>query len=141
MRARCRIGNLALGQDAGSDLDVLLHGLVLIFRQLTPLQQHRVGHAHLADVVKRRRAPDQLDVVFAEAQLAGNPRSGTTDTLGVLIRVVVPVLGRDREPLQDLESRRFERIGASRIVCSNCSLCFRRASSASFWARDVASRA
>ncbi len=56
---------------------VQLHRLKFVVRQRTRLEQYRVRHAHLADVVQRARAIDEVDIVgvdlFVELRMLRQP--------------------------------------------------------------------
>src|ERR1019366_10123326 len=72
------------GEDLGPDRRVRLHHLELVGRQLARLQEDRVRDADLADVVERRSAADQLDILRRKVERRGDQRSAATDALGVL---------------------------------------------------------
>ena len=72
-----------LGRDLGAERGVQLHVRVLRRRQPARLQQRRVGHAHLADVVDERRELQPLDLRRRPAEL-GRQRAGHRgDAVGV----------------------------------------------------------
>ena len=59
--------------------------------------------------------PDQLDLGVRQPELGRRASdAGAADPPGVLLRVVVAVLGREREALEDLEPRLLEIAGALR---------------------------
>src|ERR1039458_1983734 len=58
----------AAGQDLGADRRVRLHLLELPVTELARLEQDRVGNSDLADVVQRRGAPDQLNLLVGQPE-------------------------------------------------------------------------
>ena len=66
------------------------------------LEQNRVGHPELADVVQWRCVTDQLRERRIEAQALREQRSGAPDALRVLVRLVVAILGGEREAAKRL---------------------------------------
>jgi hypothetical protein len=70
--------------------------------QRAGLEPDGVRDADLADVVQRGGEAQVLDGVVREAELAGEQGGGAADALGVLLRVVVAVLGGEREALERL---------------------------------------
>ena len=81
--------------------------------QLRRLEQQRVGNADLADVVQRRRAAHQPDVVSREAERRRQLRDDVADAFGMPAGVVVAVFGRHRQPLEHLDARFFELLRAA----------------------------
>ena len=75
------------------------------------LEQDGIGHAHLSDVVKRRRPLDRLGIDFGEPERPGQQTREPADSSRVLAGVVIPVFGGAREPLDDLEMRAVQRLG------------------------------
>jgi hypothetical protein len=86
----------AAGKDLGSDRRVRLHLLELPVAELARLEQDRVGNSDLADVVQRRGAPDQLNLLVGQPEPECEQRARAPEPPGVLLRIVVTVLGRDR---------------------------------------------
>ena len=82
-----------------------LDDLELLRLQPPRLEQDRVRDRDLADVVQRRRLAHQRHDPVALAQLARHPRREGADALGVLGRVVVTVLGGQRQPVQGVDAR------------------------------------
>ena len=72
------------------------------------LEQDRVRDGDLADVVQRRRVADVGDRELGQPEPLAEARRERRDALGVLARVVVAVLGREREPPQHLHPQRVE---------------------------------
>ena len=61
------------------------------------LEQHRVGHADLADVVQQRAQPDHFDFLVAQAQRPADRDRQHADALGMSGRVRVARVERHRE--------------------------------------------
>ena len=58
--------------------------------------------------MQRRGLADQADVLLLKVELFCEQRGGMSDALGVLERLVVAVLGGEREPAQRLEAGLLE---------------------------------
>jgi hypothetical protein len=84
---------------------VLLHRLVLVPGQAPRLEQDPVGDRHLADVVQRRRAAQERRLLGGQPEPAGEQLRDAPDPLRVPVGVVVAVLRREREALEDLQPR------------------------------------
>ena len=85
-----------------------LHHGELGVGERTGLEQHRVGNAHLADVVQRRGPADKLHVVRGQRHGARQPAGQLADTARVVARVFVAVLGGARQPVEHLVARLLE---------------------------------
>ena len=96
---------LAALQDLPADLHVAAHLLGLLGVERTRLGQDRVRDPELADVVKRGRQLDQLDLALAEPDL-DRQQGGTpphADRVGV--RLAVAPLGGGDQPIDGRELR------------------------------------
>ena len=91
----------------GAEHRVGLDHLVLLRLQPPRLEQDRVRDGDLAEVVQGRRLADQPDRAVALPEVARHPGGERGDPLRVLGRVVVPVLGRQRQPVQGVEPDRL----------------------------------
>jgi hypothetical protein len=98
----------AVREHAGTEHGMRLDDLELLGLQSAGLEQDRVRDRDLAEVVQRRGLADQPDHAVALIQPARHPRRQRGDALGVLGRVVVPVLGRAREPLERVDADRLD---------------------------------
>ena len=117
MAARDLLGTLedreiAAAQDLGAHARVRLHQVELFVGQVRVLQQDLVGDPDLADVVQRCGAAKDFDLGGAEPDRGGEQSGGAPDALSVLLRVVVAVLCRQRQALQQLEPGLFQVGGA-----------------------------
>ena len=74
----------------------------LLAAQRAGLQKDRIRDAHFADVVQEGRLTDQRHRRPVEAELEGDPGCHVRDPVGVGLRVVVAILGGEREPRQRL---------------------------------------
>ena len=97
-----------VAQDLGTVEGVRLHLVELGRRQRARLEQDRVAHGDLADVVQARRHPDVVDEAFVEAEQARDAAGQRADAERVLSRFVMPVLCRHREALEHLVLRVLE---------------------------------
>ena len=84
----------------------------LIRRELSELQQDRVGNADLPHIVQGGRTPDERHLRVREPDLLREERRHLTDALGVVPGIVVAELRRAGEPLDNLNLRRLELAGA-----------------------------
>ena len=83
----------AARQHLAADRRVGLHLLELCVGQLARLAEDRVGKGDLADVVQRRRQPDQPDLEPGTPRLLGDRDRQIADAARVLAGVVVAELG------------------------------------------------
>ena len=93
----------AARQDLGAHGGVRLHDVELFGGQRARLQQDRVGHGHLADVVQAAGQPELRGPVVGLAQLVGDLGRHVADADGVLAGVGVAELGQHRQALERLE--------------------------------------
>ena len=98
---------LAVGEHARAEHRVRLDDLELLVGELAGLEQDRVRDRDLAEVVQRRGLADEPDEAVVHAHVARHPGGERADPLGVLGRVVVAVLRRQREPLERVEADRL----------------------------------
>jgi len=77
-----------------ADLTVGLDQLEFLSRESAGFEQDAVRNADLANIMQRRRAANQLDLILRQPQLVGQPGSHLADTPHVLTGVVIPILGR-----------------------------------------------
>jgi hypothetical protein len=82
-----------------------LDDLELLVGEPARLEQDRVRDRDLADVVQRRRLAHEAHHVVADPDPGGQQRREVPDALRVLVRVVVAVLGGQRDPAQPVELR------------------------------------
>ena len=92
----------APGEDRAPDLGMRLDDVELLATQRAGLEQDRIGDADLADVVQECRLTDQLHRLPVEAELEGDAGSHVRDPVRVGLRVVVAILGGERESRQRL---------------------------------------
>ena len=98
----------ALGEDPRADRGVRLDDLELLVGEPVGLEQDRVRDRDLAQVVQRRGAADQVDLVVGQPHPPAQAGGHRAHALGVLPRVVVAVLGGEGEPPQRVETRRVD---------------------------------
>ena len=98
----------AAGEHLRADRRVGLHLRVLRDGELATLGEHRVGDSDLADVVQRRREPEQLDLVGGQSQALRDAARQHADAVCVLAGGVVVQLGGRGEAGEHLELRLFE---------------------------------
>ena len=98
----------AVGEHARARLGVGLDDLELGRGEPPGLEQDRVRDGDLADVVQRRGVADVGDGELGEPEPLAEARRERRDALRVLARVVVAVLGREREPPQHLHPQGVE---------------------------------
>ena len=89
------VGREHLGRDLRAERGVQLHEVVLRRRQPRRLQQDRVGHAHLADVVHERRELEALQLGVRPAQLGAASATAMSATASAC-PTVARILGVDR---------------------------------------------
>ena len=95
--------DLTARENLGPDRRVSLDELELGLAEGSRLEQDRVGDPDLPDVVEGRRAGDELGVAPLEPERMGEQPRQPSDAARVLARVVVAILGREREPVENLE--------------------------------------
>jgi hypothetical protein len=96
---------VAAAKDVCADHGMRPHHRHFLVRQAGGLEQQRIGYPDFADVVQRRRPPDQADVVCRQAEHFCEAAGHRTDALGMLTRIVVPVFRGGRQPLEHLDAR------------------------------------
>jgi hypothetical protein len=95
-------------EHARAEQGVGLDHLVLLSGEPARLEQDGVGDRDLAEVVQRRRLPDEPHHPVAVTGAAREQRGQVADPLGVLVGVVVAVLRRQCQAPQALELGRVE---------------------------------
>ncbi len=88
--------NVGLAEDLPAGHGVRFHDLALAGRQLAGLQQDRIGHHQLADVVQARGQIHQEAHVVFQPDLASQDRRQPADPVAVLAGRVVEPLGGER---------------------------------------------
>ncbi len=101
MMARDLLGDMhlrhvRLREDVGAGRRVRLHDLALARRQLARLEQDRIRHNELADVMQARREVDQEADVVLEPDLLAENRGEPPHAIAVLAGRVVVQLGCNR---------------------------------------------
>ena len=92
----------AVAQDLRADQRVHLHLVELGRGERAFLEQDRVAHGDLADVVDPRRHLDVRDEAVVQTEQARDAAGQRADAQGVLARLVMPVLGGIRQPFDQL---------------------------------------
>jgi len=83
--------------DVAAERGVALHLEELVVGEPGGLEQHRVGHADLADVVEDPGGPDLVDLLLRHPELAREHRGVLGDPGGVLVGVAVLEVDRAGE--------------------------------------------
>ena len=92
----------AVAEDLGAEQRVRLHLVELVRRERPRLEQDRVAHGDLADVVEAGGDRDVLDEALVEAEQPRDAARERADAQRVLARLVMAVLGGVREALDQL---------------------------------------
>ena len=95
-------------QDVGANRGVRPHDRRLFGAETPAFAEQAVGHADLPDVVKRRGAPNQVDLLGFEPEGLGDLGGEHPDANGVTSGAVVAVLGGRRQVPQDFHAGVFE---------------------------------
>jgi hypothetical protein len=96
---------VASGKHGRSDTRVGLHPLELLPRQPPAFEQNAVGDADLSDVVKGRSLTEKEKLLLGQVKGGTDQLGQAAHAPGVLPGVVIAVLGRDCEALDDEQLR------------------------------------
>ena len=99
---------------------VRLHDAAFLVREGSGLEQDRIRNSDLSNVVKRRRATNQIDLARRQSNSCCNQRGEVSDPVRMLACIIVPKFSCSRQALEDLHLSLLElarTLGDSVLEC------------------------